>query len=116
VALSGTKHFALAEFKCPHCGVALVRPRLLASLETLRSYHAKPIKIESGYRCPVHNAEAGGAHDSQHMYGAAADIPTGVANEQEARLAGFTGIGRARGGWIVHVDVRDGPVVIWDYT
>ena len=33
-----------------------------------------PIRINSGYRCPELNKAVGGAHNSQHMKGEAADI------------------------------------------
>lgn len=33
-----------------------------------------PIGISSGYRCPALNKTVGGAHNSQHLYGQAADI------------------------------------------
>lgn len=34
----------------------------------------KPIYVNSGYRCPRHNAAVGGVPNSQHMRGEAADI------------------------------------------
>lgn len=74
----------------------------------------RPIAIVSGYRCPVHNAAVGGARDSQHMYGAAADIHSGIATVSQAARAGFRGIGSA-GPWAIHVDVRDGPPARWKY-
>lgn len=114
IPATGSKHFAQSEFACPHCGVALVRPRLLASLEVLRASIARPIRINSGYRCPPHNAAVGGAKNSQHMYAAAADIPVNLATESQARAAGFTGIGLS-GQWAIHVDVRDGAPVTWNY-
>lgn len=107
-------HFQRREFACPHCGVAVVRRSLVERLEHLRGLVQRPIRIVSGYRCPVHNAEVGGAPDSQHMYGAAADIPEGVATTGQAVRAGFVGIG-FRGPWAIHVDVRDGPPARWEY-
>lgn len=109
-----SKNFAPHEFACPHCGVALVRPLLIDRLEKLRLLVNHPIRIVSGYRCPVHNSRVGGAKNSQHMYGAAADIPAGAATVPQAQRAGFTGIG-VSGIWAVHVDVRDGPRVRWFY-
>jgi|SRR5205085_7347191 len=105
-------HFRRREFACKHCGVALVRPRLLELLERLRRAAGTPLVIRSGYRCPVHNADVGGAPDSQHMYAAAADLVPGAVTMSEAVEAGFTGIG-VRGGHVVHVDVRDGPRVVF---
>lgn len=43
-------------------------------LEPVRAHFARPISILSGYRSPSLNAIAGGAVDSQHMKGEAADI------------------------------------------
>lgn len=80
----------------------------------LRYAIKRPIPIRSGYRCPVHNRQVGGAEDSQHVYAAAADIPAGLATLSVAREVGFTGVGR-RGRWAVHVDVRDGGFVTWEY-
>jgi uncharacterized protein YcbK (DUF882 family) len=109
-----TEHFKPWEFACPHCGASIVRPELMLRLERLRTRVNKPIRIVSGYRCPVHNAAVGGARDSQHMYGSAADIPAGIATQVDARAAGFTGIG-LKGRWAIHVDVRDEPRATWNY-
>jgi uncharacterized protein YcbK (DUF882 family) len=112
---SPISHFKDAEFTCPHCGVALVRPRLKQCLENLRyAMGGRPIRIVSGYRCPPHNKAVGGAPDSQHMYAAAADIPAGYTRIATAIRAGFTGIG-TKGEWVVHVDVRDGALRHWTY-
>ena len=48
-------------------------------LDPLREKYGKPIKVNSGYRCPNHNLAVGGATQSQHMKGEAADIaPAGL--------------------------------------
>lgn len=44
------------------------------NLEVLRAYIDKPISINSGYRRPEYNAQIGGAKNSFHMKGMAADI------------------------------------------
>ena len=46
-------------------------------LDPLREAWGKPIKVNSGYRCPRLNKEVGGVPASQHMKGEAADITTG---------------------------------------
>ena len=107
-------NFTKAEFACPHCHVALVRPRLITLLELTRKVINRPIPIVSGYRCPVHNKNIGGAADSQHMYAAAADIPPKLLTPYEAKRVGFTGVG-VKGPWAIHVDVRDGPFTTWRY-
>ena len=43
-------------------------------LDPLREKWGAPIKVSSGYRCPALNRAIGGATNSQHMKGEAADI------------------------------------------
>ncbi len=52
-------------------------------LQPLRDTLGGPIKISSGYRCPRLNKAIGGAKNSQHMAGEAADIQgIGMTNKQ----------------------------------
>ena len=44
-------------------------------LEPLREHFGVPIKINSAFRCQALNAAVGGAKDSYHTKGRAADIP-----------------------------------------
>ena len=46
-------------------------------LDPLREAYGKPIKVNSGYRCPELNKVVGGSNTSQHMKGQAADISVG---------------------------------------
>jgi zinc D-Ala-D-Ala carboxypeptidase len=103
-------HFSSSEFRCHHCGRLPQRPpqRLLDGLEVVRQNLGGPVKIVSGYRCPIHNREVGGASDSRHVHGDAADLQPGVLTIADAKTIGFVGIGHCRG-WVVHVDVRPGP-------
>jgi zinc D-Ala-D-Ala carboxypeptidase len=93
--------------------VAIVRQLLITRLEALRSVIRRAVPIVSGYRCPVHNPVAGGAANSQHMYGAAADLPSGLVPVELAERM-FVGVGH-KGGWAIHVDVRDGARTTWAY-
>ena len=43
-------------------------------LEPVRERLGKPIVVNSGFRCPVHNRMVGGATGSQHVKGEAADV------------------------------------------
>lgn len=43
-------------------------------LEPARERLGKPITVNSGFRCPIHNRAVGGVTASQHMRGEAADI------------------------------------------
>src|SRR5690606_25195101 len=82
---------------------------LFRSLEELiRAIGNRPIIINSGYRCPTHNRNVGGAKNSQHMYGKAADIrakdmsPRTLEKFADTIFAnGGVGMG---GATIVHVD------------
>ena len=71
-----------------------MHPELLLKLERLRSSWNRVILITSGYRCPAHNAEVGGAINSWHKRGLACDVAV-RAGEQEyfrslALSEGFT--------------------------
>lgn len=43
-------------------------------LDPVRRSYNKPIKVTSGFRCPLHNSAVKGATNSQHVRGEAADI------------------------------------------
>lgn len=105
-------HFTADELACPHCGACFVTDELVAGLERLRSIVGRPVTLRSGYRCPQHNHAVGGAEDSQHVYGRAADLVEPV-GEHEAHGAGFRGLGLSRGR-VIHVDVRAGAAT-WSY-
>lgn len=117
-----TKNFNRNEFACKggNCcgGSAPVSLRLVTALQFLREQAGRPLKINSGFRCVKHNQTVGGAKNSQHLYGTAADIalPQGYSPVQLAALADslnqFDGIGIYD--WGIHVDVR-GTNARWDY-
>ena len=83
-----SEHFSKAEFACNHCGKlhpsGTMPPReLLVILESVRARFDAPVSVNSGYRCPVHNANVGGAAASRHMEGDASDIQVkGVAPKE----------------------------------
>lgn len=60
--------------KLPDGVEANLRALVTEVLESARRRLGKPIVINSGYRCSVHNATVGGVANSQHMKGEAADI------------------------------------------
>ena len=74
------KWFKEKELCCKCCGQLppLARENMEALVENvldpLRERYGKPIVVNSGYRCAKHNREVGGATNSQHMCGEAADI------------------------------------------
>lgn len=55
-------------------------------LDPLREEYGHPIRVNSGYRCPLKNKAVGGASQSQHMRGQAADI-TGGSPEENLKIA-----------------------------
>ena len=106
-------HFQSREFVCPHCGQlpgGTVLPELLAGLERLRALaYSSGLVVQSGYRCPAHNATVGGASNSQHLYRSAADVAERATLDAVRGLRAFSGIGwQLVGGqqMVRHVDVR----------
>lgn len=105
-------NFVDDEFRCKHCGKLPekgMKTLLIVLLQLLRNKVGKPLVITSGYRCKTHNKNVGGATNSQHLYGTAADvvIPGGWTGESLAKAAeeiGFDGIGIYK--TFIHVDVR----------
>ncbi|GAA3432778.1 D-Ala-D-Ala carboxypeptidase family metallohydrolase [Kutzneria kofuensis] len=71
--------------------------RCMYKLEALRKKLGNtPITVNSGFRSIQHNSDIGGASDSMHLYGTAADLDVpGVANKtvyQHAETCGFSGL------------------------
>ena len=71
--------------------------RCMYKLEALRvKLGNRPITVNSGFRSIAHNADVGGASDSMHLYGTAADLNVpGVSNRtvyQKAETCGFSGL------------------------
>lgn len=80
-------------------GSATVREnvrRLMYKLEAVRvKIGNRPITVNSGFRSITHNAAVGGASNSMHLYGVAADLSAGVPNKtiyQKAETSGFSGL------------------------
>jgi zinc D-Ala-D-Ala carboxypeptidase len=113
-----TPNFSKRELACK-CGcrtpksVDLNLAKLAAALEDLRKLAGGPLTITSGYRCPAHNERVGGARNSQHTQGIAADIvskkftPKELADLAEKIPAFVNGGLGVYSRWI-HVDVRNG--------
>ena len=55
-------------------------------LDPARRKLGKPIIVNSGFRCPLHNGRVGGAVASQHMKGEAADLRIDGKPEELARV------------------------------
>lgn len=96
-----TKHFARSEFErsataekygidnsVPPSHIPSLTALCEHILEPLREHINGPVIISSGYRCPVLNKAVGGARNSQHITGEAADIvpPPTVIHSQPTAL------------------------------
>ena len=110
-------NFNSSEFDCHGsgcCSSTLVDDKLVTYLQQIREHFGKPVNISSGYRCATHNKNIGGATNSRHSKGQAADIYiNGVAPAEIAKYAesmGILGIGLYEtnsDGFFVHVDTRE---------
>jgi uncharacterized protein YcbK (DUF882 family) len=94
------------------------RTRHLAwTLQRIRNEIGFGIRINSSYRCPAHNRNVGGASQSKHLEGIAADIdvvgvnPKDVADTIEELMDTGAipngGLGRYK--TFTHVDIRNSP-------
>ena len=108
------RNFSHEELACPCCQGLDLDPKLLTRLQALRDILGYPLQINSGYRCPDHNAKIGGSKTSQHLLGKALDISTrpmsGAQKHQFLRQAlalRFSGVGVYQ--TFIHIDVRDDP-------
>lgn len=108
-----SKHFDRTEFACQcgeGCGFDTVDAELLQRLEDLRAAFGRPVIVSSGCRCRHHNDAIGGASQSQHLTGKAADIyihnrrPEEIRDWFDARFPTRYGLG-CYTSW-VHIDVR----------
>ena len=69
-----TKNFKVSEFACKHCGKNLIDQRVIDMCQEIRDSLGVPVRINSGYRCEVHNKNVGGVQNSKHTKGFAADL------------------------------------------
>lgn len=76
-----TENFSINEFHCkdgtpvPSELFANIK-ELAENLQKIRDFIGIPILILSAYRSPKHNKKVGGAKNSQHLQGKAADLKT----------------------------------------
>lgn len=74
-----TENFSLLEFRSKDgssfpADIVKNLTILAEQLQQLRNHFGKSVAITSGYRSPSHNLKIGGAKDSFHVRGMAADI------------------------------------------
>ena len=108
-----SKNFSVREFACHGsgcCTTVQIDDKLVDYLQKIRDHFKAPVIINSAYRNHCYNKKVGGASNSQHLYGAAADIrvkgvsPKEVAAYAEQLMPDKGGIGIYP--TFVHVDVR----------
>jgi hypothetical protein len=98
--------------------LARISPQLVEGLERLRQ-RVGEVVILSGYRHPAHNLYVGGAGDSQHQAGKAADIYAPGYSPLELAILALEvmgcELGLGLGPTSLHVDVR-GELATWTYV
>lgn len=120
-----SENFTVREFYC-HDGSdkILIDTELVEILQSIRDAFGKPITINSAYRNATYNKKIGGATNSQHVYGKAADIrvegvpPFAVAAwmEKHIRSAGKHACGYYPIQLFCHVDSRSNPTLFQEYS
>ena len=112
---SAVTYFGRHEFacKCGRCGGYPVEPdeAFIRKLDAFRERVGEPVYVNSGIRCPEHNADptVGGASDSRHLYGDAADIRCDDKTPRELYDIAdemFPNGGVGLYSWGIHVDTR----------
>ena len=105
-------NFESTEFDCKcknkTCTTTEIDPKLVEYLQKIRDYFGKAVTINSAYRCDKHNKSIGGASQSKHKFGQAADIKvSGIKPLKVAQYAEFIGIkGIGQYSNFVHIDTR----------
>lgn len=106
-----SKNFKVSEFKCNDgSDTVLISDKLVDLLQKIRDHFGVAVTINSGYRTSTYNKKVGGATNSQHVKGTAADIvakgvdPLTVAQYAEYLMPNSGGIGVYQ--TFTHVDVR----------
>ncbi|MDE5755292.1 MAG: DUF882 domain-containing protein [Oscillospiraceae bacterium] len=104
-----SKNFKVKEFACKDGSDTIyVDNQLVWYLQQIRDHYGKAVVINSAYRTSSYNKKVGGATNSYHVKGMAADIRiSGVAPKTLAAYAKSIGIkGAGTYSSFVHVDTR----------
>lgn len=111
-------HFKRTEFACAcGCGFDTVDVETIRVLEVVRQHFMLPITITSGCRCKDHNEKIGGAKNSYHTQGRAADFkikgldPITIYDFLNTVYSSELGLG-LYSSWI-HIDTRSGAAARW---
>lgn len=109
------QYFKVREFACKDgSDTVLIDDNLVDRLDRIRTVFGAGVTITSGYRTTSYNANVGGASNSQHTKGTAADIqvrgvpPLAIANYvEETYSSGGIGVY----GTFTHIDTRSSRVI-----
>ena len=116
------KYFKREEFACKcGCGTNEIVDQFIEQLDDARAIAGVPFHITSGYRCPDHNKSVGGASESAHTSGMAADIAVTDSRTRFLILsgliqAGFNRLGIAKTFIHADMDPAKDPDVVWLYS
>lgn len=111
-------HFKRSEFACScGCGFDSIDVETLEILEAVRTGFDAPVIVTSGARCEDYNRQVGGAENSQHLVGRAADIKVKGATPDEVsqyviHRYPHASIGLYR--TFVHIDTRTNGPARWE--
>jgi zinc D-Ala-D-Ala carboxypeptidase len=103
-----SRNFTLGELASKDgANMVLLHPALIIALQTIRDHTGLSIRINSGFRSPAHNKAIGGATNSLHTLGLAADIViVGMIPMEVASLAHDMGLGGVKAyPTFTHIDV-----------
>jgi uncharacterized protein YcbK (DUF882 family) len=103
-----SRNFTLAEIASKDgSNLVLIHPSLILALQAIRDHTGRSVSINSGYRSPQHNTAIGGAPNSLHVKGMAADIVIrGMTPLEVASLAHDLGLGGIKAyPTFTHIDV-----------
>jgi zinc D-Ala-D-Ala carboxypeptidase len=103
-----SRNFTLGELASKDgANIVLLHPALIIALQTIRDHVGKPIRVNSAFRSPAHNKAIGGASNSLHTLGLAADIVIdGMTPIEVASLASDMGLGGIKAyPTFTHIDV-----------
>lgn len=113
-----TKNFKISEFSCPckSCYKSIIDTSVIKVVQFVRDHFGVPVKINSAYRCILHNPRVGGSSKSQHLLGKACDIVVqGILPEevQDYLIKNQTKLMVTIGRYdtFTHVDVRTRPII-----
>lgn len=121
-------NFKKEDFACKHCGENLMDDDFIDKLQELRDEVGIPLKVNSGYRCPVHNiASSTTGPNGPHTTGRAVDLDVSrfqafIALAAAVKSGKFTGVGVKQHGAsrFLHLDDLKEPAhsprpTVWSY-